>query len=76
MGFGRCSNDLQEVPLDDSGGFCRLLWRDYLTDVIQEMSVTHVTYDVASSSYHSTRALQEGGKSHGPNPNIVIVILN
>ena len=38
--------------------------------------MTLVTYGVASSSYHSTRALQESGKTNGPNPNTVNVILN
>ena len=38
--------------------------------------MTRVTYGVASSSYHSTRALQESGKTNGPNPNTVNVILN
>ena len=38
--------------------------------------MTRVTYGVASSSYHSTRALQENGKTHVPKPNTVNVILN
>ena len=38
--------------------------------------MTRVKYVVASSSYHSTRALQESGKTNGPNPNTVNVILN
>ena len=47
-----------------------------MTDEIRELRMTRVTYGVASSSYHSTRALQESGKNHGPNPNTVNVILN
>ena len=35
-----------------------------------------MTYGVASSSYHSTRALQESGKTNEPNPMTVNVILN
>ena len=35
-----------------------------------------MTYAVVSSSYQSTRALQESGKKHGPNPNTANVILN
>ena len=38
--------------------------------------MTRVTYGAASSSYHSTRALQESGKTNGPNLNTVNVILN
>ena len=47
-----------------------------MTDEIRELRITRVTYGVASSSYHSTRALQESGKNHEPNPNTVNVILN
>ena len=47
-----------------------------MTDEIQELRITRVTNDVASSSYHSTRALQESGKTNGLNPNTVNVILN
>ena len=47
-----------------------------MTDEIRDMRMTRVTYGVASSSYHSTRALQESGKTNGPNPNTVNVILN
>ena len=46
-----------------------------MTDEIRELRMTRVTYSV-TSSYHSTRALQEIGKNHGPNPNTVNVILN
>ena len=56
--------------------FHRILWRDYVTDEIRELRMTRVTYGVASSSYHSIRALQETGKTHGPNSNTVDVILN
>ena len=67
----------RQVGLDKSDrDFHRILWRDYVTDEIRELRMTHLTYDVASSSYHSTRALQESGKNHGPNPNTVNVILN
>ena len=38
--------------------------------------MTCVTYGVARFSYHSTRALQESGKTNGPNPNTLNVILN
>ena len=67
----------RQVGLDKSDrDFHRILWRDYVTDEIREPRMTRVTYGVASSSYHSTRALQESGKNHGPNPNTVNVILN
>ena len=67
----------RQVGLDKSDrDFHRILWRDYVTDEIRELRMTRVTYGVASSSYHSTRALQESGKNHGPNPNTVNVILN
>ena len=67
----------RQVALDKSDrDFHRILWRDYVTDEIRELRMTRVTYGVASSSYHSIRALQEGGKTNGPYPNIVNVILN
>ena len=67
----------RQVGLDKSDrDFHRILWRDYVTDEIRELRMTRVTYGVASSSYHSTRALQESGKNHGPTPNTVNVILN
>ena len=67
----------RQLGLDKSDrNFHRILWRDYVTDEIRELRMTRVTYGVASSSYHSTRALQESGKTHGPNPNTVDVILN
>ena len=67
----------RQVALDESDrNFHRILWRDYVTDEIRELRMTRVTYGVASSSYHSTRALQESGKNHGPNLNTVNVILN
>ena len=67
----------RQVALDESDrDFHRILWRDYVTDEILELRMTRVTYGVASSSYHSTRALRESGKTHGPNPNTVNVILN
>ena len=67
----------RQVALDESDrNFLRILWRDYVTDEIRELRMTRVTYGVASSSYHSTRALQESGKTNGPNPNTVNVILN
>ena len=47
-----------------------------MTDELQELRMTRVTYGVASSSCHSTRALQESGKTNGPNPNTVNMILN
>ena len=47
-----------------------------MTDEIRELRMTRMTYGVASFSYHSTRALEESGKTNGPNPNTVIVILN
>ena len=52
------------------------MWHDYVTDKIRELRMTRVTYGVASSSYHSTQALQESGKNHGPNPHTVNAILN
>ena len=67
----------RQVALDESDrNFHRILWRDYVTDEIRDLRMTRVTYSVASSSYHSTRALQESGKNHGPNLNTVNVILN
>ena len=67
----------RQVGLDKSDrDFHRVLWRDYVTDEIRELRLTRVTYGVASSSYHSTRALQESGKTNGPKPNTVNVILN
>ena len=48
-----------------------------MTDKIRELRRTRVTHGVASSFYHSTRALQEsGGENHGPNPKTAKVILN
>ena len=65
------------MALDESDrDFHRILWRDYVTDEIRELRMNRVTYGVASSSYHSTRALQESDKTNGPNPNTVNVILN
>ena len=63
----------RQVALDksDHRDFHRILWHDYVTDEIRELRMTRVTYGVASSSYQSTRALQENGKIHGPNPNTV-----
>ena len=67
----------RQVALDESDcNFHRILWRDYVTDEVRELRMIRVTYGVASSSYHSTRALQESGKTNGPNPNTVNVILN
>ena len=67
----------RQVPLDESDrDFHRIQWRDYITDEIRELGMTRVTYGVASSSYHSTRALQESGEANGANPNTVNVILN
>ena len=67
----------RQVALDESDrDFDRILWRDYVTDEIRELRMTRVTYGVASSSYHSTRALHEIGKTNGPNTNTVNVILN
>ena len=67
----------RQVALEKSDrDFRRILWRDYVTDEIQELRMTRATYGVASSSYHSSRALQESGKSNGPNPNTVNLILN
>ena len=67
----------RQVGLDKSDrDFHRILWRDYVTDEIRELRMTRVTYGVASSSYHSTRALQESGRNYGPNPNTVNGILN
>ena len=57
----------RQVALDKSDcDFHRILWRDYMTDEIRELRMTRVTYGVASSSYHSFRALQEIGKRNGP----------
>ena len=65
------------MALDESDcDIHRILWRDYVTDEIREMRMARVTYSVASSSYHSTRALQESGKTNGPNIKTVNVILN
>ena len=67
----------RQVALDKSDrDFHRILWRDYVTDEIRELRMTCVTYGVASSFYHSTRALHESAKTNGPNPNTVNVILN
>ena len=67
----------RQVALDVSGrDFHRILWRDYLTYEIRELRTPGVTCSLASSSYHSTRALQESGKVHGPNPDTVNVIVN
>ena len=67
----------RQVALNESDpDFHRILWRDYVTDEIRELRTTSVTYGVDSFSYHSTRALQERGKTNGPNPNTVKVILN
>ena len=57
----------RQVGLDKSDrDFHRILWRDYVTDEIRELRMTRVTYGVASSSYHSTRALQEMTKILDP----------
>ena len=55
----------RQVALDksDHRDFHRILWHDYVTDEIRELRMTRVTYGVASSSYQSTRALQENGKN-------------
>ena len=67
----------RQVALDESDrNFHRIVWRDYVTDEIRELRMTRVTYGVARSSYHSTRALQESGKTNGPKPNTVNVNLN
>ena len=57
----------RQVALDESDrDFHRILWRDYVTDEIRELRMTRVMFGVASSSYHSTRALQESGKLMDP----------
>ena len=67
----------RQVALDKSDrDFHRTMRHDYVTDEIRELRMSRVTYSVASSSHHSTRALQESGKNHRPNPNTVNVILN
>ena len=67
----------RQVALDESDrDFYRILWRDYVTDEIRELRMTHVTYGFASSSYRSTPAPQEIGENHGPNPTTMKVILN
>ena len=66
----------RQVALDESDrDFHRILWRE-ATEEIRELRMTRVTYAVASSFYHSARALQESGKTNEPNPNTVNVILN
>ena len=65
----------RQVALDEADrDFHRVLWHDYVIDQTQELHMTHVTYGVGSSSYHSTRALQEYGKAHSPNFNTANVI--
>ena len=67
----------RQVALDETDRtFHRILWRDYVTYENRVLRMTRVTYGVASSSYHSTRALQEIGKTNGPNPHTVNVIFN
>ena len=56
--------------------FHQFPWRDYVTDEIRVLRMPRVRFDVASSFYHSTRALQERSNSHRPNPNTVSVILD
>ena len=63
---------LDEIYYD----FHRNLWRDYVADEIPELLMTGVNYGVASSSCHSTGALQESDKNPGSNPNTVNVVLN
>ena len=54
----------RQVALDESDrNSHRILWRDYVTDEIRDLRMTRVTYGVASSPYHSSRALQGSGKT-------------
>ena len=41
--------------------FHRILWRDSITDSIQQFRMTRVTYGIASSAFHSTRSVVEVG---------------
>ena len=66
----------QVVSDESDSDLHRILCRDYVTNEIRELCMTRVTYGVASSSCHSTRALQEIDKNCGPNLNTVNVILN
>ena len=71
------ANIYRQVVLDESDrDFHRILWRDYVTDEIRELRMTCVTYRVDNACYHSTRALQESGKTNEPKTNTVNVILN
>ena len=41
--------------------FHSILWRDSITDSIQQFRMTRVTYGIASSAFHSTRSVVEVG---------------
>ena len=65
----------QQVVLDESDrDLHQILWRDYVTDEIRELRMTHVTYGQLLQPFNP--ALQESGTNHGPNQNTVNVILN
>ena len=67
----------RQVALDESNRDSYwILWRDYMTDEIQELDMSRVMYSVASASYHSTRIFQASGKNLGSYPNTVNAILN
>jgi hypothetical protein len=52
----------------------KLFWRDTPNEPLQVYQMTRVTYGVASSSYHSTKGLQEVAKNHSSSPDIQRVI--
>ena len=60
---------------EDDRNFHRILWREKKTDEIKHLRMTRVTYGVASSAYHSIRALQEMAKET-TNKQISEIILN
>ena len=47
---------------DEDKDFHRNLWRDSPSEPLKHLRMTRVTYEIASSSYHSIRCLQEVGK--------------
>ena len=60
---------IKEVDQD----FHRLLWREKISDEIKVYRMTRVTYGLASSCYHSVRALQDAADSCS-NPEVEKVI--
>ena len=60
------SADIAKIALESvAKDFHRIVWRDSITDSIQQFRMTRVTYGIASSTFHSTRSVVEVGNRCG-----------